>query len=151
MQLTKFSDYSLRVLLYLAVHTDRAVPASEISRAYGVSPHLVVKVAQRLIANSLVTTTRGRRGGLRLAKAPEAINVGVLVRRTEPNWHLVECFDRKDNRCPIVPACGLKNALEEARRAFLLVLDHRTLADLIPRAPALKQLLHLSLERSAAS
>jgi Rrf2 family nitric oxide-sensitive transcriptional repressor len=144
--LTKFSDYSLRLLIYLALHEERTVPLVEVSRAYGVSPHIMVKVAQRLIEQGLVSSTRGRRGGLRLSKAPGEINVGRLIRQTEPGWDLVECFDRVHNTCPIEPVCGLKGALKRAQRAFLGVLDGHTLADFLPRAPSLVRLLNHSLE-----
>lgn len=144
MKLTKFTDYSLRLLLYLAVHRDRPVSIGEISRAYRVSHHLVVKTVQGLVADGLVTSVRGRQGGLQLAKDPAAINVGLLVRRTEPTWDLVECFSPGTNRCPISPACGLKGALAEAQRAFLGVLDGHTLADFLPARSALVRLLGVS-------
>jgi Rrf2 family nitric oxide-sensitive transcriptional repressor len=147
MHLTKFSDYSLRLLLYLAVHGDRPVSIGEVSRAYRVSPHILVKVVQLLIADGLVTSVRGRLGGLRLTRAPKDINVGALVRRTESNWTLVECFDAASNRCPIEPACGLKGVLKRAQHAFINVLDNHTLADFMPRAPELRQLLRVSVER----
>ncbi len=146
MNLTKFSDYSLRLLLYLAIHEDRTVSIAEVSRAYGVSPHVMVKVTQRLIEDGLVSSTRGRLGGLRLKKAPAEINVGRVIRATEPGWDLVECFDPARNRCPIEPACGLKGALKRAQRAFLGALDEHTLADFLPRAPTLIRLLNHSLE-----
>ena len=146
MTLTKFSDYSLRLLLYLAVHDDRLVPVSEVSHAYRVSPHVMVKVVQLLVEDGLVASARGRRGGLRLAKAPSEINVGRLIRRTEPSWDLVECFDRDRNTCPIDSACGLKGALKRAQRAFFGVLDDHTLADFLQRPPSLIRLLHASLE-----
>jgi Rrf2 family nitric oxide-sensitive transcriptional repressor len=149
MHLTKYSDYSLRLLIYLAVHTERPVSIGEVSRAYRISPHILVKVVQQLIAEGLVTSVRGRLGGLRLTRRPEDINVGEIVRRTESNWTLVECFDRQTNTCPIEPACGLKNVLKRAQRAFVTVLDNHTLADFMPRAPELKQLLRLSVERRA--
>jgi Rrf2 family nitric oxide-sensitive transcriptional repressor len=137
MQLTRFSDYSLRVLLYLAAHRDRTVSIREISRAYGISEHHLVKVVQLLVSDGLVASTRGRGGGLRLNREPAAINVGAVVRLTEPNMALVECFDLERNTCPIEPACGLKNTLQQAQRAFLAVLDQHTLADSLPRAPRL--------------
>jgi len=136
----------LRVLIYLALHRDRLVSTGEISRAFQVSPHLVVKVVQLLVAEGLVATVRGRHGGLRLDKAPQDITVGRLIRRTEPGWNLVECFDRANNTCPIDRECGLKSALQRARDAFLKVLDAHTLADCLPRAPALIRLLNASLE-----
>lgn len=144
--LTKFSDYSLRLLIYLGVHNDRLVPVREVSRAYRVSPHLMVKVVQALVEQRLIVGVRGRHGGLRLAKPPAAINVGRLLRRTEPRWDLVECFDVAGNTCPIEPACGLKRALKDAERAFLGVLEGYTLADFLPRAPSLIRLLNDSLE-----
>jgi Rrf2 family nitric oxide-sensitive transcriptional repressor len=139
-QLTRFSDYSLRVLLYLATHQDRLVSIREVSRAYGVSHHHLVKVVQRLLEKDLIASTRGRGGGLRLNRPPAAINIGMLVRATEPHFDLVECFDRKANTCPIDSACGLKGVLRNAQAAFLKVLDDRTLADFLPRAPELIRL-----------
>lgn len=143
--LTKFSDYSLRLLLYLAMRGDRVVSLAEVSRAYRISPHIMVKAVQLLVREGLVTTVRGRNGGLRLAKPPSQINVGWLLRRTEPDWDLVECFDVTKNTCPIEPACGLKGVLQRAQGAFFTVLDGHTLADFMPRAPMLIQLLNRSL------
>jgi Rrf2 family nitric oxide-sensitive transcriptional repressor len=139
-QLTRFSDYSLRVLLYLATHQDRVVSINEVSRAYGVSHHHLVKVVQRLLEKDLIASTRGRSGGLRLNRPPSTINIGALVRATEPHFDLVECFDRATNTCPIDSACGLKGVLRNAQAAFLKVLDDRTLADFLPRAPELIRL-----------
>jgi Rrf2 family nitric oxide-sensitive transcriptional repressor len=140
MQLTRFSDYSLRVLLYLAAHPGRVVSVREISQAYAISEHHVVKVVQRLIARGLVASTRGRSGGLQLNHRPEDISLGAVVRFSEPHLALVECFDASRNTCPIEPACGLKAALAEAQRAFLAVLDNCTLASSLPRVPQLLQL-----------
>jgi Rrf2 family nitric oxide-sensitive transcriptional repressor len=151
MRLTKTSDYSLRVLIYLAVHADRLVSISEISHAYGVSRHLLVKVVRPLIEDGSVASVRGRHGGFRLDRAPDEINVGAIVRRTENTWDVVECFNRKTNTCPIEPACGLKAALTRAQRAFVSVLDEYTLAHFLPRAREVKRLLRLSLEGSAST
>jgi Rrf2 family nitric oxide-sensitive transcriptional repressor len=144
--LTKFSDYSLRLLIYLGLHDDRLVSISEISRAYRVSPHIMVKAVQLLVEQGLIASVRGRNGGLRLNKPPAEINVGRLIRRTEPGWDLVECFDAVRNTCPIDGVCGLKGTLKRAQRAFLDVLDEHTLADFLPRAPALIRVLNRSLE-----
>jgi Rrf2 family nitric oxide-sensitive transcriptional repressor len=144
LKLTKFSDYSLRLLLYLAVHPERVVSVGEVSRAYGVSPHIIVKAVQLLVEQGLIVSARGRQGGLRLAKKPSEINVGAVVRSTEPTLDLVECFDLATNTCPIEPACGLKGVLTQAQRAFFGVLDEHTLADFVPRAPALIRLLSRS-------
>ncbi len=140
MQLTDFSDYSLRLTLYLAVHRDRLVQVHEISRAYGVSQHHLEKVAQRLVEHGIVASVRGHRGGLRLNRQPEDINVGALVRLTEPNFDLVECFDGESNTCPIDSACGLKKVLFRAQRAFLATLDEHTIADFLPNGPRLVRL-----------
>ena len=147
MRLTKFSDYSLRLLLYLAVHRDRVVSVREVSRAYRVSPHIVVKAVQILVELGFVVSVRGRQGGLRLSKEPDEINVGAVIRATEPSWDLVECFNLATNTCPIEPACGLKGVLSRAQRAFLDVLSDHTLADFMPRAPALIRLLNRSLSQ----
>jgi Rrf2 family transcriptional regulator, nitric oxide-sensitive transcriptional repressor len=144
--LTKFSDHSLRLLIYLGLHEDRLVSVGEISRAYRVSPHIMVKVVQLLVEQELIASVRGRNGGLRLNKPPTEINVGRLIRRTEPGWDLVECFDAARNTCPIDGVCGLKGVLKRAQTAFLDVLDDHTLADFLPRAPALIRLLNQSLE-----
>ncbi len=144
-QLTLFSDYALRVLLYLATHSDRVVPLSEVARAYGISQHHLVKVAQQLAQLELIEAKRGRAGGLKLRRAPNSINVGALVRQTEPHLDLVECFDPETNTCPIAPACGLKSALFEARRAFLDVLDSYTLADFASRRSRLQPYWEASL------
>lgn len=133
MQLTLFSDYALRVALYLAMHQERRVSVQEISAAYGISRHHLVKVVQMLRDLGVVAATRGRGGGLRLACDPRAVNVGALVRRTEPNLDLVECFDAQTNTCPIAPACGLKGVLMKARSAFFTTLDGHSLADFLPR------------------
>jgi Rrf2 family nitric oxide-sensitive transcriptional repressor len=143
-KLTKFSDYSLRLLIYLAVHRDRVVSIREVSRAYGVSPHIIVKAVRLLVEEGAVASVRGRQGGLRLDKSPSDINVGRILRRTEPDLDLVECFSPATNTCPIAPACGLKGVLMDARKAFLGVLDAHTLADFLPRAPTLLRLLSRS-------
>jgi Rrf2 family transcriptional regulator, nitric oxide-sensitive transcriptional repressor len=149
MQLTLFSDYALRVGLYLACNPDRLVAASEISSAYGISNAHLVKVVQRLTELGVVRAVRGRGGGLRLGRDPAQVNVGALVRDTEPHLDLVECFDRDSNTCPIVPACALKGVLERARRAFLAELDRYTLADFAVRRDRLLPLWDAQLRRPA--
>lgn len=150
MQLTQFTDYSLRVALYLAARGDRLVSVEEISRAYGISRHHLVKVGHQLARLGVVEGVRGRNGGMRLAKAPGEINVGALVRATEPHMNLVECFDMGTNTCPIAPSCGLKGALAKARAAFLAVLDKHTLADFLGDRDRLAGIWdgRLGLERS---
>jgi Rrf2 family transcriptional regulator, nitric oxide-sensitive transcriptional repressor len=149
MQLTLFSDYSLRVLLYLSTHHGRRVPLPEISAAYGVSQHHLVKVVQRLVEERLVESVRGRGGGLRLARPPGDINIAAVVRLTEPNSTLVECFDARTNTCPIDSACGLKMALVKAQNAFFAELERYSLADFSSRGPALIKLWRPNLKDAA--
>jgi Rrf2 family nitric oxide-sensitive transcriptional repressor len=151
MQLTLFSDYSLRILLYLNAHRDRLVPVPEIAAAYGISKNHLIKVVQRLIDAGLVESARGRGGGLALARDPATIDVASVVKLTEPHLNLVECFDAQANTCPIDAACGLKSALLRARAAFLAELAKYTLADLSPRAPALIKLWRRNLQVEATT
>jgi Rrf2 family nitric oxide-sensitive transcriptional repressor len=146
MQLTLFSDYSLRVLLYLSSHHERRVPLPEISAAYGISQHHLVKVVQRLVEERLIESVRGRGGGLRLAREPRDINIAAVVRLTEPNLTLVECFDARANTCPIDAACGLKTALVRAQDAFFAELERYSLADFSSRGPALIKLWRRNLK-----
>jgi Rrf2 family transcriptional regulator, nitric oxide-sensitive transcriptional repressor len=149
MHLTLFTDYALRSALYLACHPDRLVSVDEVGRAYGISRHHLVKVVQTLVDLGVVEAHRGRGGGMRLAMPPSEINVGWLVRRTEPHFNLVECFDLETNTCPIAPACGLKGALQRAQRAFLEILDEYTLDQFQARRPHLVPLFEDSLRRAA--
>jgi Rrf2 family nitric oxide-sensitive transcriptional repressor len=132
-QLTRYSDYSLRVLIYLALHPARLATIEEIARSYDISRAHLMKVVHRLGLSGFVETVRGRGGGLRLARDPSAIRVGEVVRSTEENLDLVECFDPARSRCAIEPACGMRAVLHEAVAAFLAVLDRYTLADLVAR------------------
>jgi Rrf2 family nitric oxide-sensitive transcriptional repressor len=143
--LTQFSDYSLRLALYLACHPERIVSVDEVSRAFGISRHHLVKVVQTMTDLGVVDAQRGRRGGMRLAMRPSEINLGWLIRQTEPHLNLVECFDPATNTCPIAPACGLKGALHRAQQSFLSVLDEYTLDDFQTQRRELVRLLDHSL------
>jgi len=131
MQLTLHTDYALRVLLYAAHFPERRVGTEEVSRAYGVSRHHLVRVVQTLAAGGFVTVSVGRAGGLALARPTAQIRIGDVVRATEASFRLVECHHPAENTCPILPVCGLKPVLDEALQAFLASLDRYTLADLI--------------------
>jgi Rrf2 family nitric oxide-sensitive transcriptional repressor len=135
------------VAIYLASHPDQMVSVEEISRAFGISRHHLVKVVQTLTDLGVVESHRGRGGGMRLAMDPSEVNVGWLIRRTEPHLNLVECFDSATNTCPIAPACGLKGALRRAQQAFLGVLDGYTLDQFLTRRSELVTLLADSLRR----
>lgn len=153
MQLTQFSDYALRVLIYLAHHPpmdgERLPAVLDISRAYGISVNHLSKVARALVHGGFVQATRGRNGGLRLALPPEQIGLGRVLRHTESNFDLVECFDLRTNTCPIGGVCSLKGVLEEAKRQFLAVLDGKTLADILMSRATLVPLLRLRQGKAA--
>ena len=131
MRLTQFSDYARRLLLYLAERPQTSCTIREIADWYGISkPHLV-KVAHNLVKLGYVASTQGKGGGLRLARAAAQMNISALVKRTEPDFHLVECFDKDRNKCRITQACKLKHALHDATRAFFRSLEHHTLESLV--------------------
>lgn len=130
MRLTLYTDYSLRVLLYLSSNTDRLVTISELSEFYDVSRNHLVKVVHELGLNGYILTTRGKHGGIRLARPAEQINIGEVIRTTEPDLNLLECFDPAADQCRITSSCRLKGVLFRARSNFLDELDRYTLADL---------------------
>lgn len=141
MRLTSYTDYSLRVLLYLGTQPkDRLTSIREISEMYRISNNHLTKVVYGLGKLGLVETIRGRNGGIRLARVPEKINVGWVVRQTEEELDIVECFDDERNQCILSPACRLKGVLKEALNAYLSVLDKYTLADLLINIDELKVL-----------
>jgi len=130
MRLTTFSDYALRVLMYAATRGDRLITIEEAADVYGISRAHLMKVANHLTRAGFLKATRGRTGGLALAKRPDKIRLGDVVRATEPDLALVECFTAR-NECLITPRCRLKGVLKEALVAFVGTLDRYTLADLI--------------------
>jgi Rrf2 family nitric oxide-sensitive transcriptional repressor len=145
MRLTSFSDYTLRTLMFLAVRPESAAPAriSDIAAAYAISATHLTKVVNALAQSGDITTLRGRNGGLRLARPAAEINLGAVIRRTEPDLALVECMG-PDDQCCLGPACRLRSVLGWALAAFLAVLDEVTLADLTAPRQDLQQLLGLS-------
>lgn len=143
MHLTRFTDYSLRVLLYLAVKGERRSTITEIAERFEISRNHLMKVVQDLSHHGYITSIRGKHGGLLLKREPDSIVLGELIRRTERDLTLVECFGDA-NECVITPACRLKHILAEALDAFLAVLDDYTLEDLLgARRQPLIQLLKL--------
>jgi Rrf2 family nitric oxide-sensitive transcriptional repressor len=131
MQLTLYTDYSLRVLLYLGLKPRRMATITDIAQSYGISRNHLVKVVHNLATQGFIHSTRGRGGGITLARPAAEINIGDVVRHTEVSFDLVECFDRERNTCPIAAACILKSALYEAQRAFMGVLDRYTLRSVL--------------------
>ncbi|HEV2007894.1 MAG TPA: Rrf2 family transcriptional regulator [Burkholderiales bacterium] len=150
MRLTIFTDYTLRVLIYLGAHGDneRLATIGDIASAYGISENHLMKVVQHLARQGYIETTRGNGGGMRLARAPESINIGALVRDAEADLAVVECFEEGNLNCPIMPACTLRSALARAMRAFFEVLDGQTLADLLrPQAKLVRIFRDVSTPR----
>lgn len=125
MRLTLHTDYALRIMILLAQHPDRLWSISEISRSYGISHNHLMKVAHALVKAELVASVRGRKGGLRLARPPEGISVGSVVRQMEDGFDLVDC-----SACVVGHGCGLRGLLGKATGAFLAVLDSCSLSDL---------------------
>lgn len=127
MQLTQFTDYSLRTLMYLAEHQDKLCTIGEIAKWYGISkPHLV-KVVHNLAKMNYIRSVQGKGGGISLNKPVSEINIGKIVRDTEPDFHLVECFDKENNTCRITNNCKLKHVLHDAAQSFFAMLDRQTL------------------------
>ena len=141
MRLTAYTDYSLRVLIYLALNPDRRPTIAEIAERYGVSRTHLMKVVHQLGLKGYIETVRGKSGGLRLARPTEDITVGEVVRGMEPDMALVACFPEPAPACVIAPACRLKGKLNQARAAFLQVLDDCTLAEVMGNRAALEGLL----------
>lgn len=141
MKLTTFTDYSLRLLIYLGARPQHRATIAEVATAFGISENHLVKVAHFLGKEGLLENTRGRGGGMRLAAAPDRINVADVVRRTEGGDLPAECFDRERNRCVITNGCRLRGVLHEAVNAFYAVLERYTLADLVRNRSALAKVL----------
>jgi Rrf2 family nitric oxide-sensitive transcriptional repressor len=139
-RLTRYTDYAMRVLLYLGARPeDEPCPISEISRAYAISQNHLMKVVNDLVNAGYLESVRGRFGGVRLARPPAAINVGEVIRHTEEGFELVDC-----GACVIATACGFTGALGQAMNAFMAALDGFTLADLIARPRDFRELFGLA-------
>lgn len=131
MQLTQFTDYGLRSLMYLAAQPDRLCSVREIAEHYAISRNHLVKVVHRLAQLGYITSSKGKCGGIRLACKPHELRLGDLVLKLEPNMYLVECFNRETNTCTVVSACKLKHFLADAGKAFIASLNRHTLADAV--------------------
>lgn len=139
MQLTQFTDYALRALIYIAVKDKRAT-ISEISNAYTISENHLVKIIHRLAKENIIKTIRGKNGGICLAVPAEQINLKEVICLLEPHLNLVECFDVKKANCRIIPVCKLKHILNTAKQQFLAVLEDYTLADLVNNKDELNEI-----------
>lgn len=130
MHITRYTDYSLRVLIYLAIHDDRLSTISDIAKSYNISKNHLMKIVQQLNLQGYLLATRGKNGGIKLNRSASEINIGSLVREIENKNKLVECFG-EDNQCIITPSCQLKRIFAEAQECFFKALDAYTLEDLI--------------------
>lgn len=135
MRLTDHTDYALRVLMYLGAHSARLVTIQEIATVHAISKNHLTKVVHKLGLAGMVSTLRGRAGGIRLARDAASIMVGEVVRLTEPDFVMVECFDERTNQCALSPTCRLKQALGRATHAYLAELDRLSLASVLAAAP----------------
>ena len=144
-RLTVYTDYSLRTLMYLGVRgNEHLTTIQEIADAYQISKNHLMKVTYDLGQHGYIETIRGRGGGIRLAVDPNDINIGEVVRKTEEDFHIVECFNPESNLCKISPECQLKFALNQALKAYLAVLDSYTLADVLVSKDALTELFGIT-------
>jgi Rrf2 family nitric oxide-sensitive transcriptional repressor len=147
MRLTAYTDYALRVLMYLAVQPEPKPTIGEIAKAYGVSRNHLMKIVYELGRAGFIETVRGHRGGLKLKRPAAGIGLGEVIRQTEPDLDIVPCFAQDGPACCVItPACSLSGALHRARAAFLDVLDQYSLADLVRNGDALQALLRTSAE-----
>jgi Rrf2 family transcriptional regulator, nitric oxide-sensitive transcriptional repressor len=151
MRLTTFTDYSLRVLIYLGMHDNRKTSVGDIASAYGISKNHLMKVIMFLAEEGYVVTMRGKGGGVRLKHDPNRIRIGEVVRKSEADSVLVECFSKGASECRIEQSCLLRGVFHKAVQAFYAVLDTYTLADLIVNHARLESLLRKSSARNRAT
>ena len=143
MKLTAFTDYSLRVLIYLAAQPQQRATIAEIAGSFDVSENHLIKVVHLLGKNGWLANVRGKGGGLELAMPPELVGVGAVVRQTEGAAVVAECFSEDGNHCAITRICRLRGVLGEAVEAFHAVLDRYTLADLVQNRQSLAKVLFI--------
>ena len=130
MHITRYTDYSLRVLIYLAINSEQLATINDIAKSYNISKNHLMKIVQQLNLKGYLLAIRGKNGGIKLNKAPELINIGTLVRELENSNKLVECFG-DNNQCVITPSCQLKQIFAQAQQSFYQTLDKFTLVDLV--------------------
>ncbi|CDZ79438.1 HTH-type transcriptional repressor NsrR [Legionella massiliensis] len=143
MQLTQFTDYSLRALIYIALRKDSCT-IKDITEAYSISINHMIKIIHNLAKLGLIKTIRGKNGGILMAASPETINLGELIIKLEPHFDLVPCFNKEKANCCIAPVCKLKSILHEAQSAFISVLERYTLADVLHNKNELFALLRIT-------
>lgn len=134
MRLTSYTDYALRTLMHLAINRENLVTIQDIAEHHVIAKNHLSKVVHQLGQLGLVETLRGRNGGLKLACEPKEINIGTLVRQTETDFYMAECFERGNDNCPYLPSCALKGVLGAATKAYFQVLDDVTLDQLLGKS-----------------
>ena len=144
MQLTRFTDYALRTLIYLGKNSDRLVTIREIAEQHNLFENHLVKIVHKLAKLGYIETVRGKGGGMRLARRPDLINLGDVVRDAEENMNIAECFEVGAISCTLLPSCVLKSVLIEAKKKFLDTLDLYTISDLINTQPKTSTLKKIS-------
>ena len=144
MQLTQFTDYSLRALIYIALKKDSCT-IRNITEAYAISNNHMTKIIHNLAKLGLIKTTRGKNGGITMAANALDTNLGDLILKLESNFDLVPCFNKEKANCCIAPICKLKNILHDARKAFMNVLNQFTLTDIVHNKIELNALLNIPI------
>jgi len=145
MRLTDYTDYTLRVLMFCAIHPERSVTIAELAESHSVSKNHLMKIVNDLARQGLLQTTRGRGGGLRLLKAAADIRIGDVVRQSETDFRLVECFDSTYNACTLTVHCQLKQVFKTALQSYLAELDKVTLADVTRATPGSRSVSTVSV------
>ena len=143
MQLTQFTDYSLRALIYIAIKQNTCT-INDIASAYAISHNHLIKIIHNLSKLGIIKTTRGKNGGIVMAENPAEINLKALVLKLEPHFDLVPCFNKDKANCCIAPTCKLRKIFLEAQSAFLAILEQFSLADIIQNKVELYPLLNLA-------
>lgn len=151
MRLTDYTDYTLRVLMFCAIHPERSVTIAELAESHAVSKNHLMKIVNDLARQGLLQTTRGRGGGLRLLKPASDIRIGDVVRQTETDFRLVECFDADQNACTLTAHCQLRQVFRTALQSYFVELDKVTLADITRATPPSRRPRNRSVSMVLAS
>lgn len=134
MRLTDYTDYALRVLMYCAANPTRLVTVGEVAQFHRISRSHLTKIVNKLAREQIIETVRGRRGGVRLSRSPSQIRIGDVIRTTEPDFQMVECFSLAGDGCALMPNCHIRSTLRQALDAYFAVLDRVSLADMMTPA-----------------
>lgn len=145
MRLTRQTNYAIRMLMYCAANRDALSRVSDVARSYSVSEMFLFKILQPLVAAGIIETVRGRNGGIRLARPAQDISLLEVVKATEENFAMAECFENDEADCPLIDSCSLNAALREALGAFFAVLARYSIHDLVRARPEITMLLGLDV------